>query len=80
MSRVPTRKCQNGSDIQDTGSDVGELDVDDQGEIGVIHSIDFNPNKFASGHVDPSGNLKVPDVDIPEEINMKEEQDRDEGI
>ena len=24
LSRVPTRKCQNGSDIQETGSDVEE--------------------------------------------------------
>ena len=81
LSRVPTRKCPNRSDIQDTGSDVEELDVDDRAlEIGVINSNEFNPSKFASSHVDPPGDIKKPEVDLPEEINMKEEQDKDEGI
>ena len=80
LSRVPTRKCQNGSDIQDAGSDVEELDVDGALEIGVINSNEFHPSKFASSHVDPPGDIKKPEVDLPEEINMKEEQDKDEGI
>ena len=81
LSRVPIKKRPNGSDIQDTGSDVEELDVDDRAlEIGVINSNEFRPSKFASSHVDPPGYLKKPEVDLPEEINMKEEQDKDEGI
>ena len=81
LSRVPTRKCKNSSDVQDAESDVEELDIDDRAlEVGAINSNKFSPRKFASSHVEPPGDPKKPEVDLPEEINMKEEQDKDEGI
>ena len=49
-------------------------------EIGAINSNEINPRHFASSHVDPPGDVIKPDIDLPEDLNMVEEQQKDEEI
>ena len=49
-------------------------------EIGAINSNEINPRDFASSHVDPPGDVLKPDIDLQEDFNMVEEQQKDEEI
>ena len=85
LSRIPVKKgdkekLQQSQDGKSTPEDE-ELDIDDRSlEIGAINSNKFNLRDFASSHVDPPGDVIKPDIDLPEDFNMVEEQHKDEEI
>ena len=85
LSRIPVKKgdkekLQQSQDGKSTPEDE-ELDIDDRSlEIGAINSNEFNPRDFASSHVDPPGDVIKPDIDLQEDFNMVEEQQKDDEI
>ena len=73
-------KLQQSQDCKLTLGDK-ELDNDYRSlEIGAINSNEFNPRDFASSHVYPPGYVLKPDIDLSEDFNMVEEQQKDEEI
>ena len=82
LSRIPFKKGEK-EELQQSKStpEDEELDIDDRSlEIGAINSNEINPRDFASSHVDPPGDVIKPDIDLPEDFNMVEEQQKDEEI
>ena len=82
LSRIPFKKGEK-EELQQSKStpEDEELDIDDRSlEIGAINSNEINPRDFASSHVDPPGDVLKPDIDLPEDFNMVEEQQKDEEI
>ena len=85
LSRIPVKKgdkdkLQQSQDGKSTAEDE-ELDIDDRSlEIGAINSNEFNPRDFASSHVHPPGDVIKPDIDLQEDFNMVEEQQKDDEI
>ena len=56
-----------------------ELDIDDRSlAIAAINSNEINPRDFASSHVDSPGDVIKPNIDLPEDFNMVEKQQKDE--
>ena len=82
LSRIPFKKGEK-EELQQSKStpEDEELDIDDRSlEIGAINSNEINPRDFTSSHVDPPGDVIKPDIDLPEDFNMVEEQQKDEEI
>ena len=85
LSRIPVKKgdkekLHQSQDGKSTPEDE-ELDIDDRSlEIGAINSHKFNPRDFASSHVDAPGDVIKPDIDLQEDFNIVEEQQKDEEI
>ena len=82
LSRIPFKKGEK-EELQQSKStpEDEELDIDDRSlEIGAINYNMINPRDFASSHVDPPGDVLKPDIDLPEDFNMVEEQQKDEEI
>ena len=82
LSRIPFKKGEK-EELQQSKStpEDEELDIDDRSlEIGAINSNEINPRDFASSHMDPPGDVIKPDIDLPEDFNMVEEQQKDEEI
>ena len=82
LSRIPFKEGEK-EELQQPKStpEDEELYIDDRSlEIGAINSNEINPRDFASSHVDPPGDVLKPDIDLPEDFNMVEEQQKDEEI
>ncbi|KAK3107412.1 hypothetical protein FSP39_013983 [Pinctada imbricata] len=76
LSRIPHPKTSKKSKKFED-----EPDIDDRAfEIGVINSNEFNPRDFASCHVEGSEEISKAVSDLPEEFNLKEEQEKDQEI
>lgn len=73
LSRLPAKV------LQDTDSKIEEPDVNDKAfEISALNSNRFNPKDYARCHVDLRDNLEKPVLET--ELDMIEEQDKDEAI
>ena len=58
-----------------------ELNIDDRSlEIGAVKSNELYPTDFASSHVDPPGDVIKPDIDLPDDFNMVDEQQKDSEL
>ncbi|KAK3097609.1 hypothetical protein FSP39_011373 [Pinctada imbricata] len=76
LSRIPHPKTSQRSKKSDN-----EPDIDDRTfEIGVINSNEFNPRDFANCHVEDHNEVTKAISDLPEEFNLKEEQEKDQDV
>lgn len=76
LSRKPT----TGNDMTD--EHISEPDIDDRTyQIGAINSNSFNPKEFTNCKIQEKSNeLDVPDLSELNELNMTEEQNKDDKI
>ncbi|KAK3083048.1 hypothetical protein FSP39_012581 [Pinctada imbricata] len=76
LSRIPHPKMSKQSKKFEYGPD-----IDDRAfEIGVINANEFNPRDFASCQVEGRDEISKAVSDLPEEFNLKEEQEKDQEI
>lgn len=77
LSRIPTKSDENNH-VQETDDDV---DFDDKAyEVGTLNSTLFDSKRYASCHLDEDNDLVKPDIDLPGDFSMKDEQAEDETI
>ena len=77
LSRIPTKSDENNH-VQETDDDV---DFDDKAyEVGTLNSTLFDSKRYASCHLDEDNDLVKPDIDLPGEFSMEDEQAEDETI
>ncbi|KAL5008728.1 hypothetical protein ScPMuIL_014309, partial [Solemya velum] len=62
-------------------SDMEEPDIDDRSfQVNVINSNEFEPKDYAKCSVGPPGEVNKPEIDLSEDIDIKQEQENDEEI
>ena len=79
LSRIP----DNENDVKqlEKNNTQQPIDIDDRTfEINTLNSNKFKPRKYASCQIDDLDDLKKPELELPEEIDIKFEQEQDDTI
>lgn len=82
LSRLPTDASEEPQETQETQEEAQDiLDVDDRAlEIGTLNSNRFRPKDYASCEVNEPDDIVKPQMDLPQDINIIQEQENDQDI